>query len=138
MKDQAVESESNSPYYLEELKGDEIVDVEIVDGGSMYCRAIRITLKSGKHLRIDSQLDVGAYGIQPRIKYGIGAWFSSKLNQENEDETANEPTIEWYKAQVKELLDIRIAFHNICGDTANGADAYFPDLVAKELRKIKK
>lgn len=53
----------------------------------------------------------------------------------NEEETTNEPTIEWYKAQVKELQDIRKSFYEICGDTANGADAYFPDLVKEELRR---
>jgi len=46
-------------------------------------------------------------------------------------------TIEWYEAQVQELMDIRKAFYRICGDTANGNDAYFPDLVEKELRKLK-
>ena len=59
-----------------------------------------------------------------------------KLLPEENSETENPKTAAWYEAQVQELLDIRIAFHNICGDTANGADAYFPDLVEKELKNM--
>jgi len=79
------ERAANSPHYLEELHGDEIVSVEIVDGGTQYCRAIRIKLKSGKHFTIDRYMDISAYGINPQLKYNIGAWFSMNVNKDKEN-----------------------------------------------------
>jgi len=49
----------------------------------------------------------------------------------------NSKSIEWYESQVSELKDIRKIFYEICGDTVNGKDAYFPDLIKKELNKLK-
>ena len=45
------------------------------------------------------------------------------LFPEETSEQESPTTIGWYKAQAQELFDIRKAFHRICGDTANGADA---------------
>lgn len=60
------------------------------------------------------------------------------MDNEKNCEKAAEKDINWYKAQAEELKAIRKDFYEICGDTANGNDAYFPDLVAAELRKVKK
>ena len=46
-------------------------------------------------------------------------------------------TIQWYESQIQELSDIKKSFHIICGDITNKNDAYFPDLVHKELAKLK-
>jgi len=139
--------ETNYPHYLKELQGDEIVNVEIVDGGDKYCRAINVKLLSGKHLCIERNLDVSICGIIPRIKYGIGAWWEGSISknqsccheadstEDTECEQSSEPTIEWYKAQAKELKDIRKSFYKYCGESDDGSDAYFPDLVSKEFRR---
>lgn len=62
------------PVYLEELNGDEVVSINIVDGGHLYCRKIEIQFKSGKLLHMNSEIDVGPLGIMPRIRYGVGGW----------------------------------------------------------------
>ena len=59
---------------LGEIEGDEIVEVEVIGGGTLYCNAIEIRLKSGKMLVIEKELDVSKYGINPRIRYRIGGW----------------------------------------------------------------
>lgn len=53
-----------------------------------------------------------------------------------EKEQSPEPTIEWYKAQVEELKDIRGIFWEKFGDMTNGYDAYFPDLVSKKIEEL--
>ncbi len=60
---------------LGEIIGDEIVDVQVIRGGSLYCDKIEMRLKSGKHLVMDRHLQICPGGINPRIKYRIGAWF---------------------------------------------------------------
>ena len=64
-----------------------------------------------------------------------GKWFPAV--EEIEPEKENSKTIEWYEAQVKELKDIRKAHYEILGDTANGNDAYFPDLVERVFKELK-
>ena len=53
----------------------------------------------------------------------------------NEEEQGH--TIEWYEAQVQELRVIRKMFYDIFGDTADGKDAYFPDLLKKEIERLR-
>ncbi len=75
------ECESASGYnLLKELEGDEIVSVEIVDGGDKYCRGIKIKLKSGKLFHMRSEIDINSWGILPRIDYGIGGWLRMDPN----------------------------------------------------------
>lgn len=58
------------------------------------------------------------------------------LIRAGKNEERNEITIEWYEAQVQELKDIRKIFWDKFGDMANGNDAYFPDLVKKQIEKL--
>jgi len=39
-------------------------------------------LKSGKFLQISKDLDVSNYGINPRIEYKVGSWFSFDPKQD--------------------------------------------------------
>ena len=46
-------------------------------------------------------------------------------------------TIDRYESKVQELTEIRKVVYDICGDLSQGCDAYFPDLVRKELKRLK-
>ena len=61
------------------MEGDEIVEVDVIDGNSQFCRAIDIKLKSGKRLHMNALLDNGSFGILPRIKYGVGGWIKMRF-----------------------------------------------------------
>ena len=54
---------------------------------------------------------------------------------ENNCEKEQPKTIEWYKAQVEELRDIRKAYLELC--ESNNSDAYFPDLIKEKLQELK-
>jgi len=61
--------------HLEELWGKKIVGIEIIGGGDKYCNMIEIKIEGGQLFHIEKYLDVSQYGIDPRIKYGIGSWW---------------------------------------------------------------
>ena len=64
------------------LEGDEIVGVEIINGGDKFCNAIELKLKSGRILCIERYLNVSKYGITPRLEYRIGHWLEIDTSKE--------------------------------------------------------
>jgi hypothetical protein len=70
------ESASKGPYEgaLGEIKGEQIVEVEIRNGGYKYCDFIEMKLTGGKFLQFSRHLDISSYGINPRIQYKVGGW----------------------------------------------------------------
>ena len=59
---------------LEEIEGEQIVEVEVRNGGLENCDFIEMKLTGGKFLQFSRFLDTSDYGILPRIKYKIGGW----------------------------------------------------------------
>lgn len=57
--------------------------------------------------------------------------FPKKIKSDEEEQPK---TIEWYKAQVKELMAIRKTYYKLC--EGPGGDAYFPDLVEDKLKQL--
>lgn len=56
-----------------------------------------------------------------------------KENTETPETTTT--NLDWYKAQRKELLDIRKTYYEMFGGTND--DAYFPDLVKNKFQVLK-
>lgn len=57
-------------------------------------------------------------------------------SEEESPETEQPKTIEWYDAQVEELMAIRKVYSALC--ETNEDDAYFPDLIEDKLNQLKK
>ena len=57
--------------------------------------------------------------------------------KEQDREQEQETTIEWYKAQTKELTDLRKKMFHLCHtEEDNLRDEYFPDMVIRKIKEL--
>ena len=66
---------------LDWLIGEEIVRINVVGGGTKRCKAVDLSLKSGKIVRFETYCDVSRYGVTPHIKIETGFWGEATPNK---------------------------------------------------------
>lgn len=82
------ESAGKGPFKgaLEGIEGEQIVKVEVHNGGHLYCDIIEMRLTGGKLLHFSRYLSINKYGIDPKIEYQVKNWFKCFTNGLNEDD----------------------------------------------------